>query len=35
LKLGYSYFKFYLAKLGYSESDRCSYGGKETPPPKL
>jgi ribonuclease HI len=31
LKLGHGYFRAYLAKLGHSDSNRCSCGGKETP----
>jgi ribonuclease HI len=31
LKFGHGYLKAYLAKLGHSDSDRCSCGGKETP----
>jgi hypothetical protein len=30
LKLGHGYLRAYLAKLGHSDSNRCSCGGKET-----
>jgi hypothetical protein len=31
LKLGHGYPRAYLAKLGHSDDNRCSCGGKETP----
>jgi ribonuclease HI len=31
LKFGHGYIRAYLAKLGHSDNDRCSCGGRETP----